>query len=402
MKYFKHLLIMIALISLYGVALRYPLTIDCNTSTLSSTTRSLLAGFDEPVAITLKTHDIDMAHHVQALIEKYQRVNAKIAYQWQQDPSNTLVIENPDHQETIYLNEGIAEALLTKALFQFKQKRNQWVVFLQGHDEPSLFQDSAHDLSLFRLALENQGFQTKELNLQQTPLIPDNVFVLVIASPKTRFLPTEEALILDYLSKGKNVLWLTSPAAFQPTILKDYLGVEILPGKIHDNYGQKLGTPNPNIAIVSEFPKLPFPAPKSLCAFPDATALHVHAKKFNVTPFLKTNEETSIANGRLKGPFTIGLLFTPMAETPQRITVIGNTRFLTNGVIQNYGNLALGLNLIHWLNHNDIAVVQPVVENQIIHLSSLRAFLIQYGFPCLGVGMLLFSIGFFVYRNRLS
>ncbi|HRE30562.1 MAG TPA: hypothetical protein PLD88_01180, partial [Candidatus Berkiella sp.] len=66
------------------------------------------------------------------------------------------------------------------------------------------------------------------------------------------------------------------------------------------------------------------------------------------------------------------------------------------------GNLALGLNLIHWLGHDDtlLTLNQPTNQDELIQLHLFTAFALQYGFPsCLFLFALITSI---FYLKRLN
>lgn len=397
---------------------------------LSGTTQSLLHQFDQPLNMTLYSKDADTFHAAQILIERYQLLQPNITFHWQREPldfagegSHSLVLQYQTRVQKIDLHQSpLDESHLTLALFKLQRKANQWVVFLQGHGEPDLYGSHPHDFSLFRLALENQGLKIQNLNLNRTPIIPDNTLVLVIASPKTALLPKELKLILDYIKKGKDVLWLIDPTSTPIAELNTLLGVNVMPGTIIDLHGQKLGTPHPAITVIEQYPSLPFTPPNSLTAFPWAVALTQSKETdFKSQPLLSTNEFTWTETGPLSdtitfdpamqeisGPLLLGLsLHRPHPverNQEQRIGVIGNSRFLSNGTIENYGNLAFGLNLLNWLSHDDVLIniSQPITQDTLLQIHLPAAITIQYGFPVLILILILATVLYFYRRRRRS
>lgn len=394
---------------------------------LSETTQSLLQKLTTPIIITLYNDDIDSHYQAKTLIERYQFIQPKIQFQWVphrqhsvNQPSRALILSDGTHSQTLDLNKvTLDENQLTTALFKLQRQPNQWVVFLQGHDEPSPFEGKNTDFSLLRIALENQGLKVQQLNLALTPFIPDNTQVLVIASPKYPLLAQEEKLLTEYIQAGKDLLWLIDPNSSPPPRLSALFGVSPLPGTIVDLYGKKLGTPHPAITLIDHYLNLPFQAPKTLTAFPWAAALkHIPDDYWQHQPLLVTHEftwtETSDLQGNISfdpetetsGPLSLGISLTHNFNEnhQQRIAIIGNSHFLTNGTIENYGNLALGLNLFNWLSHDDrlISITQPVTQDVMLQVRVFTAVLIQYGYPLFAALILALSLLFYYLRVRTS
>lgn len=399
------------------------------SQSLSDTTCSLLKTINEPLTATLYSHDIETYYQAQYLLTKYQVVKPDIQLHWEKVPYQhssdyqgpALALQMGEQQEVIDLLQAtLQEQTLTQALFKLRQKINQWIVFLQGHDEPSPFGTRATDYRLLRTALQNQGYKIQTLSLIQTPLIADNTRMLIIASPKSKLLPQEERIIADYLFQGGSLLWLIDNEMHAQPFLSELFQVTPLPGTIVDLHGHRLGTPHPAITIIDTYSSTPFTAPKSLTAFPFAVALQLHSNSHWTTQaLLFTNEQSWTETGALSGPIAFepekGEVVGPLVlgvsltkshplhpQSVQRIVIIGNSRFLSDGVIENYGNLALGLNMIHWLGHDDalLTLSQPVNQDELIQLHYATALFIQYGFPLCAL-MLVILLGY-RYFKRLN
>lgn len=402
----------------------YQVLLDNN---LSQTTITLLSSFDKPISITLYSQNQETHQNAKILIESYQHLQPLIHFEWKQStpqttklPNQALIIRFAQSEQVIDLEKNnLNENVLSNALFKLQRQPNEWVVMLQGHGEPSPHGTLMRDFNLFRQALENQGLKIQALNLLQTPFIPDNTSVLIIASPQSAFMPIEEKLILDYLAKGKDLLWLSDPNDYPLDALSDYLGIVKLEGTIADKHGHQLGTPHPAITIIEKYNSLPFEEPRSLTAFPFARALSLKEKEnYTYHAFLKSHEQSwtekdinnkalsfNPENGEIAGPLTLGYILTkPYSNSQQRVIVIGNSRFLSNGAIENYGNLGLGLNLVSWLHHDDqlLHISQPTVKDSMLHLPYACVIAITYGFPLLSLALCFCAILLFNLRKKQS
>lgn len=418
----------VALIFLcYFMSTRFAFYHSLKQQDLSTTTQTLLASFDKDIRISLFTPNEETHRQAKTLIARYQHKQPLISFVWQNHfmqnpklPQQALLVEYANGKEIIDLEKTtLNEDSLSNTLFKLQRKPNEWVVMLKGHGEPSVHGTSMRDLSLFRQALENQGLKVQTLDLLQTPFIPDNSSVLIICSGKSALMPKEEALILDYLTQGKSLLWLIDEDSIPLHFLSDYTGVKPLEGTVVDLHGYQLGTPHPAITIIDKYATLPFEAPDALSAFPFAKALTVKARSsFHAQSFLTTHEKTwtekninikqlsfEPENNEIAGPLTIGYILTKdFSRQEQRIVVIGNSRFLSNGTIENYGNLALGLNVLSWLHHDDklLTISQPTVSDSLLHLTLLSAITIKYGFLSLSSLLLIYSLLIFYRRKNNS
>ncbi len=385
---------------------------------LSSTTQSLVKQFTSPIHITLHSTDIDKQHHAKMLIARYQLLNNHIQFNLQSSASlstmqHALILNYQNQQQILNLDTNpLDENHLTQALFKLQRKTNQWTIFLQGHGEKSPFGTAPDDFKLFSLALVNQGLKIQTLNLHTTPFVAENTQLLVIAAPKTGFLPQEAHLLTDYIDQGKDILWLIDADSAPLPFLNQHLGISPLPGIIIDLHGQKLGTPHPALTLIEHYPSLPFSPPSSLCIFPFGVALEQKLANFSVNPLLLTDKNTYLAanlsatkvDATLHGPLLLGVVLTKAhpkdKKKEQRIAIIGNSAFLSNRLVEQHGNLAFGLNLFNWLNHDDalIHLEQPLAQDRLVQIHLTTAIIIQYGFPMLA--FLIFSGNLWYFYKR--
>jgi ABC-type uncharacterized transport system involved in gliding motility auxiliary subunit len=85
----------------------------------------------------------------------------------------------------------------------------------------------------------------------------------------------------------------------------------------------------------------------------------------------------------------------------QRIVVIGDGDFLSNAYLGNGGNLALGLNIIQWLTHDDafIAIQPKTAPDQTLVLDRNAQIAISLGF-LLVLPMALLIAGLAIWLRR--
>ena len=112
------------------------------------------------------------------------------------------------------------------------------------------------------------------------------------------------------------------------------------------------------------------------------------------------------------GPLEIGIALTRETETSgdtsgeeitreQRIVVIGDGDFLSNAYLGNGGNLALGLNIIQWLTHDDafIAIQPKTAPDQTLVLDRNAQIAISLGF-LLALPLALLIAGLAIWLRR--
>jgi len=356
-----------------------------NRNSLSAPSITLLSKLSKPIEIVAYASENEiLRQQISELIEKYKRHKTDIS----------LTIVNPDMRPDQAREEGITtdgemlirydgrreslrqlnEQALSNVLQRLLSSDQRWVVFLTGHGERSPAGDANFDFSVFAGELKNKGINTQSINLINTPSIPVNTSLLVIADPKTPLLDGETKLINEHLSAGKPLLLLTEPnQALHAKPILDTLGVSVLPGIVVDASTQMFGIDDPTYALVTQYPQhLVTQHLQAMSLFPGAAGLITNASKYQAQPLLSTLErswtETSAIEGNIKfdndtqeqkGPITIGYTLSNSEHKQQRIAVVGDADFLSNSFLGNGANLDLGISLIQWLNHDDTLIDIP-------------------------------------------
>lgn len=311
----------------------------------------------------------------------------------------------------------ISEQSLTTAMQRLARTGNHKVLFTTGHGERSINGDSNADLSLFARQLTESGFTLDTINLtSQTSLDPGDS-TLVIAGPLQRFLTQEVALLLEYITNGGNLIWLTEPDSddgLKPLAIE--LGIKRLPGVVIDLAAQQLQVDRPDFAVANNY--LRHDATKGFTAvtlFPQVAGLNYDASpKWQATPLVQTNEKAWTETGALSGEVAYGderevngpipLIFSlerSRNSKQQRIIVSGDGDFLADAWIANGGNRDLGNRLFNWSVDNSamIGIDTPLQTDTQLSLSRSGMFLLA-GVALLLLPGLMFSAATGVWYRR--
>ncbi len=402
-----------------------------------------LALFSEPVQITAFARDNPaLRSQIAELIARYQRHKSDIELSFvnpdaEPERVRELGVTMDGELRVAYQGRServqeLSEQAITNALLRTQRQGERWIAFLSGHGERDPHGQANHDLGAFGAALERKGLKLQTLNLTQTPSIPDNISLLVLAGPQAALLDGEVELIRGYLDQGGNLLWLTDPGATDSLApLADMLGIETLPGIVVDAATvQLLGAQNPDFVLVNEFP--PHTVTRELrlmTLFPRAAALTWQPRNnWNGESLLATSAsawtEIGAFSGEIRydaggderaGPLDIGFALTRPrdaaagddtanpddASQQQRVIVVGDGDYLANAYLGNGGNLDLGLNMVHWLSNDDsfIAIRPKSGPDQTLVLTPTAQILISVGF-LIGLPLLLLGSGLFIWLRR--
>ncbi|MCP4127135.1 MAG: ABC transporter, partial [Gammaproteobacteria bacterium] len=284
---------------------------------------------------------------------------------------------------------SINEEALSNTIQQLMQGAERWIGIIEGHGERRADGRANHDIGGFGDELQRKGYKLRHLNLATMAELPQNLSLLIIASPQVDYLPQEVASIQRYLEAGGNLLWLLEPGSLHGLDrLKKMLGVLILPGTIVDANSASMRLPDPTMALVTHYPRhLATANFKLISVFPHAAAIEaVGDTGWDSTPLLSTlsgswNETGPIQGevarnqqqGEIAGPLNIGIAFSrKLQQDMQNVMVIGDGDFLANSYLGNGGNMNLGLNLIRWLSSDEQLLDIPARTAPDLHLELSR------------------------------
>ncbi len=259
----------------------------------------------------------------------------------------------------------ISEQVLTTAMLRLARSKNHTVLFTTGHGERSIKSQSNADLGVFTQQLVASGFNVDNIKLTDQTSLAASDTTLVVAGPLQRFLAQEVALLLEFISNGGNLIWLTEPDSddgLKPLAIE--LGIDRLPGVVIDMAAQQLQVDRPDFAVANNY--LRHDATKGFAdvtLFPQASGLAYNAKReWQVTPLVQSTENAWTETGALSGEVIYGdderevsgpipLIFAmerSRNNKQQRIIVAGDGDFLADAWIANGGNRDLGNRLLNW------------------------------------------------------
>ena len=186
--------------------------------------------------------------------------------------------------------------------------------------------------------------------------------------------PGEIGLLLEYVERGGNLLWLADPeqASDGLELLADRLTIELLPGIVVDPNSQLMGLDRVDFALVSDYPRHPVTQNvASLSLFPQAQAIDYYgedewlrqivlqsdSRSWNETGPLRGEIFHGDDDDEIQGPLDLALTLTRQRDdgeqaSMQRVAIVGDADFLANQYLGNGSNLEIGVNLVNWLSHD--------------------------------------------------
>lgn len=456
MKY-QHALTIVLIVAVAGLLVfvsdRYSWDADWthgNRNSLTEPSKRVLDAMPETIEFTAFAYPGPERQSIRAQIDRYRRYRGDIELSFVDPGKNPqkmreLGIRRPGEVRVSYQGrsrtlDDLTEQSVTNALQQLSVAGEQWVVFLTGHGERGPQDEGQGGYSRLSQELGNQGLKTRPLNLAETPRIPDNTTILVIASPQQALLPGEVELIREYVANGGNLLWLDDPGrryGLEP--LAADLGLRWRDGTvIYPDY-RELGLQHPAIALVLDYPRHPVTERlDSITLFPFAGGLAQSEEAggdWQVKPLLRSPPRSWLETGSLEegevtydeesddavGPITMGMALTRQRPASgdgdsgndgekddgdtgqQRAAVVADSDFLANGYVGSVANLNFGTALFQWLSHRDqqIAVHVPPAPDSSLHLAPWQGRTIWYLYVvALPLLLLLVGVGRWWWRRR--
>lgn len=411
---------------------RYSFEADWTANKRNSLSEASVAAvkvIEGPVTVTaFATEDENIRRGITDLIKRYQRIKPDLQLTFvdpSAEPEQVRQLNITMNGELIFNYAGrsehvkeLSEQSLTNALQRLVRSGDRWIVFLEGHGERAAQGAANHDLSGWVRQLTGKGMKIQSVNLANTPAIPSNTSVLVIAGPQVDYLSGEVKILRDYIERGGDLLWLADPGSLHGLMpLAEQLGIEFHPGVIVDPTTQLFGINDPRFAIVAEYPFHPVTRGfNRMSLFPQAAGIDFKKPEgWEGEAILETVERTWSETGKLSGdiafdkgkdmpgPLTVGIAMNRElkdtapadgndAKREQRVIVLGDGDFISNSFLGNGGNLDLGVNMINWLSHDDtlLSIPAKTALDRNLELSKPAQIIIGFGFllllPALLVG----------------
>ncbi len=305
-----------------------------------------------------------------------------------------VVISYKGKQNTV---TEITEESVVNAIIKISRGQSKVIYSLTGHGELSLSGQGPLEAGSFKKSLEESNYDVRELNLVQTPQIPEDTEVLMILGPKQALFESEIALIREYLKKGGKIFIAADPGQkHNISNLVTLVGVNFEDNYIIDSVGQLIGA-SAALAVgvlYSATSEITKGFQNQMSGFQLASAVSGlggssifktdELVKSSPSSFSKQAIESSVAFNKMtdkKGPFAIGISSTGKvdgAEKESFSVVFGDSDFLANQFyLQLPMNKDLALNSVAFLTkEKDLISIRPKTPKMIQFVITQTQFLI--------------------------
>ncbi len=289
--------------------------------------------------------------------------------------SNSVVLELGSHFET---TERPTEGSLLEGILALTTEPDRAIYLASGEGEYDFnSQEPNNGFSGLAFALQNEGFQLKELVMASVTEIPGDAALVIFASPKRPVREASRTALARYLSRGGRLMVLQDPGyeSGLETLLLEY-GIAIPDGLLIDPASGPVQDAPPGVnPIISRYSKHPATTglgPRTSTFFVSARPVIAERKpqKNDVLGALVyasprswvTDQLTSVRHGRIPEiPAGTSLGHHPLSVAGRypreagevRIIVFGDADFASNQYLRALYNLDLIMNSVHWLTSNE-------------------------------------------------
>ncbi|MBX2882828.1 MAG: GldG family protein [Granulosicoccus sp.] len=392
---------------------RYFLSIDVSANarhTLTPTSIKKISELDGPLTIlAIVGPNQQQRKAISTLIDRYRDHKSDVTLEFinpEKSPSRVRELDVAPGGELILQFDNretrlqeLSERSFTESLHKLTRRGERSVVFITGHGERDINQQSNSDYAFIAASLKKAGIDVQPLSLVSVPRIPDNVSTVVIAAPQDKFFPGEVASIIDYVSRGGNLLWLIDNGAFAGLkALALELGIDLAEGIVIDASSEAWGADSPTFAVIDSYPEHPINTGlTSPVLLPEARALLVTPLAGQISlPLLVTGEDSWTETGAIvgavaydensaeqRGPLVLGATIERQrGQKSQRIAVIGDADLFASTWIGNGANRDYGQRLLNWLNTDDVDIgfTTPQPVDTLSSLNRQQTIVIGAGF----------------------
>ncbi len=321
-----------------------------------------------------------------------------------------LLLVGQDKRERV---RARSEEGITSALVRLLRPHPIEVAFLSGHGESSPFDQEPGGMRAAGDALSSNGYKLRLASLLAADTI-DSLDLLVIAGPRSEYLPAETAALDDYLKQGGRILAMVDPfpAAGLSTWLGSW-GALIDVDRIVDGSGRgRLVGLDSETPVVTQYEtnpitkgfnlttyyrlarsvRLPASLPKpsrGWLLFRSGPGAWAETDPPGVPPRLDPGRD------RL-GPVPMAVALEHPGQNGARLVVLGDSDFASNRDWRVPGGGDLLLNAVAWLTERpeEIAIRAPVVRERRVELSAEQArFIFVAGVLGLPLSIVAFGLG---------
>lgn len=324
------------------------------------------------------------------------------------------------------------EKAITSAIIDVATNEADTIYFVVGHGEMRLDDvDPLRGLSQMESFLKERNYQLASLDLALQPVVPEDADMVVVPSPQASFLPEEVEKLRRYMTeRNGRMIVLLDPGRrhgledlfYDWGVLADDMAVVDQGSDFRSQSGDLIlrrfaEHPITDLLIEYQITAL-FGAPRPVRTDPAS----LNDERIKVQQIVGTSEQSwaerdyrtqnpiVFDQGRdLKGPISIATVSTRSADNELginipggRLVVFGNSDFISNNLIQAFGNRTLFFNSLNWaLSKNTLLNIstRPLDNYQIV-MSEKDLYRILIYFSILPVAVAFLGIFIFIIRRR--
>lgn len=379
---------------------------------LSAESVQILHGLKQPLKLIYFDRSSNFAQAKQ-LLSEYQRESNKVSVEYvdpDRHPDEARAYQIQNYGTTVVDTEGrrqtvtnLTEQDLTNAIVRTLKGARKVAYFVEGEGERDPNDSGRNGYSDLKTALESENFTVQTLVLAQTPKVPADCNVLVVAGPDHPMSQPEIDAISQYINGGGRAIFLVNYETTGPLIdyLQTALDVNLTPDDVvvdTSGVGRLFGA-SEVMPIAATYESHPITAEMhdEATLFPYARTVDpgsVSGSKATVQALVETSQASFAATkfngntidttGARQGPLSLavaGTLPTTATSGDQagdsaeaRYVVIGSPDFVSNAVLGFNGNQDFFLNAMNWLSaqENFITVRPKPPENSPVNLSGAQ------------------------------
>ena len=376
--------------------------------TLSEQTMKILSELDRDVEILLLDNPAsgaavlardllklygDASDRVQTeTVDPERHPDRALAYQRPTEPGivlGTVLVVAGERQQRA---TAATEPEITNALIRALKHEKKKLYFSEGHGEKQLTgNDGASGLSVIAGRLEDSTYETESLLIARSVVddemqIPADAHAIVVAGPRTDFLPEELRALDHYIRSGGKAIFLIDPIQESATAnISDFLlklGIVLEKNVVVDAYSMPAVSP-----VVRNYGRHPivesfgnvmsvFPFVRSIAVAKDldvGTGVEVlfstaDSESWGETRLDELSERMGPAPDQQRGPLTLAVALTKVSSTKgatsnteARVVVVGDSDFVSNDLAAApVLNSDLFLNMVNWIvQDEDLISIRP-------------------------------------------
>jgi len=431
---------------------RWDLTANAQFS-LADQSKNVVAKLDKPLQVQVFDKEQEFQRYRDRLKE-YEYNSKQITTEYIDPDKKPAVAQAAKVQQygTLIFNyqgrsertTGNTEQDITNTIIKVVSGQTKKVYFTQGHGEHDTGSGDRDGYQAINSALVNENYTVDKLALAQSPKVPDDATVVVVAGPKTDFFPPEIEALKKYLeNNGKLLLMLDPPDAANAQPLTNLIalahewGIDVTNTVVVDasGIGRQLGA-GPEMPIAASYPAHPitdrfrvasaYPLARGLTVVSGGVNGHTATAIVESSPqswaeadlkSIQEGKEVSLdeAKGDKPGPITLaaavntakadanppaGQNDAPKPET--RVVVFGDSDFASNVVFGFSGNKDLFMNTIGWLSQQENLIsIRPkeAADRRLKSLTATEQLVLTYA-SWLLMPLVVFGVGIYSWMRR--